>query len=48
VKKPEIAKRLLELGLTPVGDTPEEFAVFLRTDIEKWRKIVQQKGLTAD
>jgi len=48
VKKPEIAKRLLELGLTPVGDTPEEFAVFLRADIEKWRKIVQQKGLTAD
>jgi len=48
VKKPEIAKRLLELGLTPVGDTPEEFAVFLRADIEKWRKIVQQKGLTAE
>jgi tripartite-type tricarboxylate transporter receptor subunit TctC len=48
VKKPDIAKRLLELGLTPVGDSPEEFAVFLRADIEKWRKIVQQKGLTAD
>ena len=48
VKKPDIAKRLLELGLTPVGDTPEEFSVFLRADIEKWRKIVQQKGLTAD
>jgi len=48
VKKPEIAKRLLELGLTPVGDTPDEFSVFLRTDIEKWRKIVRQKGLTAE
>ena len=48
VKKPEIAKRLLELGLTPVGDQPDEFAAFIRADIEKWRKIVQQKGLTAD
>ena len=48
VKKPDIAKRLLELGLTPVGDQPDEFAAFVRADIEKWRKIVQQKGLTAE
>ena len=36
------------LRLTPVGDRPEEFAAFLRTDIEKWRKIVQQKGLIVE
>jgi tripartite-type tricarboxylate transporter receptor subunit TctC len=48
LKKPDIAKRLFELGLAPVGDTPEEFAAFIRADIEKWRRIVQQKGLTAD
>ena len=48
LKKPEISKRMLELGFTPVGDQPEEFAAFIRADIEKWRKIVQQKGITAD
>ena len=48
LKKPEIAKRMLELGFTPVGDQPDEFAAFIRADIEKWRKIVQQKGITAE
>ncbi len=48
LKKPEISKRMFDLGLTPVGDTPEEFAAFIRADIEKWRKIVQQKGITAE
>jgi tripartite-type tricarboxylate transporter receptor subunit TctC len=48
LKKPEIAKRMLDLGFTPVGDQPEEFAAFIRADIEKWQKIVRQKGITAE
>ena len=48
LKRPEIGKRMRDLGLTPIGDQPEEFAQFIRTDIEKWRKIVRQKGLTVD
>jgi hypothetical protein len=48
LKRPDIAKRMQELGLTAIGDQPDEFAEFIKTDIEKWRKIVRQKGLTAD
>jgi tripartite-type tricarboxylate transporter receptor subunit TctC len=48
LKRPDIAKRMQELGLTPIGDHPEEFAEFIKADIEKWRKIVRQKGLTVD
>lgn len=48
LKRPEISKRMLDLGLTIVGDQPEEFAAFIRADIEKWRKIVRQKGLSAE
>jgi tripartite-type tricarboxylate transporter receptor subunit TctC len=48
LNRPDISKRLLDLGLTLVGDQPEEFSQFIKTDIEKWRKIVRQKGLTAD
>ncbi len=48
LKKPEIVKRMLDLGLATVGDQPEEFGAFVRADIEKWRKIVRQKGLTAE
>lgn len=48
LKRPEVSKRMLELGLTPVGDQPDEFAVFMRAEIEKWRKVVRQKGLALD
>ncbi len=48
LKKPELAKRMLDLGFTPVGDQADEFAAFMRADIEKWQKIVRQKGLTAE
>lgn len=30
-----------------IGDRPEEFAAFIKADIEKWRKIVLQRGLSA-
>ena len=48
LKRPDIAKRIYDLGLTPIGDQPAEFAEFLKADVEKWRKIVRQRGLTAD
>ncbi len=48
LKKPDIVKRMLDLGLTPVVDQPDEFGAFVRADIEKWRKIVRQKGLTIE
>jgi len=48
LKRPDISKRMHDLGLTLVGDQPGEFAAFIKADIEKWRKIVRQKGITAD
>lgn len=48
LKRPEIGKRMRDLGFTPIGDQAGEFAAFIKADIEKWRKIVRQKGLTAD
>lgn len=48
LKRPDIAKRMHDLGLTVIGDRPAEFGAFLKADIEKWRKIVRQRGLTVD
>jgi tripartite-type tricarboxylate transporter receptor subunit TctC len=48
LKRPDISKRLHDLGLTPIGDQPAEFGEFLKADIEKWRKIVRQRGFTVD
>lgn len=48
LNQPDIGRRMRDLGYTIHGDQPEIFAEFIRADIEKWRKIVRQKGLTAE
>jgi len=41
VKLPDIRERLLGLGVEPVGNTPEQFAEYVRTEIAKWAKVVK-------
>ncbi|MBP0495067.1 Bug family tripartite tricarboxylate transporter substrate binding protein [Pararoseomonas indoligenes] len=48
LKVPATRARLEELGLEPIGDTPEEFAAVLRQDLAKWREVVRASGATAD
>ena len=48
INRPDISARMRNLGYTIIGDQPEEFAEFIKADIEKWRKIVRQRGLSAE
>jgi tripartite-type tricarboxylate transporter receptor subunit TctC len=48
VQSPEIKARFAEIGLTPVGTTPEEFDTFIRTEMDKWAKVVKASGASAD
>ena len=45
---PETRERLLKQGLEPVGNTPEAFDAYIRTEIDKWSKVVKQAGLKPD
>ena len=40
VALPDIAKRLSELGATPVANPPAQFAEFVKKDTEKWKNLV--------
>ncbi len=41
LKSPALGQRFAAVGLEPVGTTPEEFSKHLRSEIEKWRKVVE-------
>ena len=41
----ELRTRLTELGLDPVGGTPEEFAAFIRKDAQKYEKLIKAMGI---
>lgn len=44
VRLPEVREQFAGLGAEPVGDTPEEFSAFTRSELAKWSRIVKQSG----
>lgn len=48
LKSPEMSQRLSSEGAEPSGNTPEEFAAFLREETDRWGKVVAEAGITAD
>jgi len=46
LKLPDVRERLQGLGFDIVGNTPAEFAAFLKADRDKWGKIVKDAGVT--
>ena len=47
VRVPAFSDQLLAQGADPIGNRPQELAVFLRSDIERWKKLVQQANIGA-
>jgi tripartite-type tricarboxylate transporter receptor subunit TctC len=45
LKEPAVRDRLVGIGIDPVGGTSEEFAAFLKTEVERWKAIVVQAGI---
>jgi tripartite-type tricarboxylate transporter receptor subunit TctC len=45
LQTPEVRDRFNALGLIIVGNTPEEFAKIVRTDVEKFRKVILESGI---
>ncbi len=43
-----IAAKLVEAGAEPVANTPDQFAVFIRSELKKWAKVVQDSGARAE
>ena len=46
--QPAIQQRLISLAYTPVGDSPEEFARYIRDETAKWSKVAREYKITVD
>ena len=45
LKDPETAKKLIDAGADPAAGTPEELAEFLKSELERWGKVVKEKNI---
>jgi len=44
----DVAKSLTASGLEPVGDTPQQFGAYLKSEASKWQALVKKIGITAE
>ncbi len=45
---PAFAAPLSEQGLTSIASTPEQFAVALKVEQDKWTRLVRERNLSLD
>lgn len=45
LRTPEVKEKLAAQGAVLVGDKPEEFAAFIRSEIDKWAKVANAAGI---
>ena len=45
---PDVRERLDATGFETIGNTPDQFAAYIRSEIDKWAKVVKASGARAD
>jgi tripartite-type tricarboxylate transporter receptor subunit TctC len=45
INAPEMKAKLVAMGADVIGDSPEDFAKFIRDDTAKWTKVAKQVGI---
>jgi tripartite-type tricarboxylate transporter receptor subunit TctC len=48
LQQPDLRQRLASQGAEPLTNTPDEFAAYLRAEIDKWAKVVKAAGMKPD
>lgn len=48
LENPEVKQRLLNSGTLPANSSPEQLAVLLKKDSEKWARVIREKNIKPD
>ena len=48
LKDPDVLARFKQLSTDPIGNTPEEFAAFVKTELDKYARIIKGAGIRLD
>jgi tripartite-type tricarboxylate transporter receptor subunit TctC len=45
---PDLRAKLADLGLEGIGNSPDEFAAIIKSEIPKWAKVIKESGIKPD
>jgi tripartite-type tricarboxylate transporter receptor subunit TctC len=45
---PDLRAKLADLGLEGIGNSPDEFAASLKSEVPKWAKVIKESGIKPD
>jgi len=48
VQRPDYREKFIASGVDPLGSTPEQFGSYLRSEIDKWGRVVRATGMRVD
>ena len=48
LERPDVREQISRTGADPVGDSPDQFAAYIRTEIDKWAKVVKAAAIRID
>ena len=48
INSSSVREKYLAMGAEPVGNTPAQFAIFIKNEIAKWTKVVKDSGAKVD
>ena len=45
---PEVSQQFAAQGIDATGNTPEQFAAYIKSEIAKWARAIKASGARAD
>ena len=48
LKMPEVTARVTGDGAMIIGNSPQEFAAYIKADMDKWAKVIRTSGIIPD
>ena len=48
IAQPDLRARFSELGMEPIGNTPQELTTVIQSDLVKWARVIRDSGARPD
>lgn len=48
LKAPQVRQRIVDLGLVPLGTSPQQFDALIRAETRKWLDLIQRTNLKVE